>query len=73
MRAALKDRPQRPYFKPHNIISASIDPKTGLLAHPAANDAMIETFRSEYLPKDFASTPAPAEQGKKMQDIEKLF
>ena len=72
MRAALKDRPQRPYFKPHNIISANIDPATGLLAHPAAEDAMIETFRSEYLPKDFAGSAFTDKQNDK-KNIEKLF
>ncbi len=71
MKTALKDRPERPYFRPDNIVTASIDPETGLLAHPSAENAIIETFRAEHLPKDFADTASDDSATKK--DIEKLF
>ncbi len=73
MKSALEGRPERPYFKPGNIISANIDPETGLLAHPAAENAIIETFRSEYLPKDVAGAVSEDGGGGQKKDIEKLF
>ncbi len=51
MRAALDDRLERDYYKPPNIVSASIDPANGLLAHPGAENAVSETFRLRHLPK----------------------
>ena len=58
MREALKGKPESIYYKPDSIISAKIDPKTGLLAHPADEDAIIETFRAPHLPKE-VTTKAP--------------
>lgn len=60
MRKALAGKPERKYYKPSNIMTAKINRKNGLLAHPADDKGIIETFRSDYLPKDMASPPAPA-------------
>ena len=70
MKEALEGRPERPYFKPRNIVAARIDPETGLLAHPAAENTVLETFRAEYLPKEIAGAPAG---GVEKKEIEKLF
>ena len=58
------------FFRPSEIISAKIDPQTGLLAHPSDTNAISETFRRDYLPKKIAPLPG---QKKKEQDLEKLF
>lgn len=57
MRAALAKQPERSYHRPHTIVSARIDPDNGLLAHPRANNSILETFREEYLPKKIADAP----------------
>lgn len=62
MKAALRETPAQPYYKPDNIVSASIDPRTGLLAHPRATDSIVETFRAERLPKEIAPPPEDAPQ-----------
>ncbi len=72
MKTALKDKPERSYFKPANVVTARIDPETGLLAHPSAEDAIVETFRSEYLPKEVAGVSSEA-GGEKQKPIEKIF
>ncbi len=72
MKTALENKPERPYFKPANIVTARIDPETGLLAHPRAEDTIIETFRSEYLPKEVAGVSSSAED-EKQKPIEKIF
>ena len=72
MRSALKDKPETTYHKPDNIVSVQIDPETGLLAHPAAEDAIIETFRAQYLPKDVAA-PVPEGENKTDAIQNKIF
>lgn len=57
MRQALKNQPQQLYYRPANIVNARIDPDNGLLAHPMAEDSILETFRAEYLPKEIADAP----------------
>lgn len=54
MREALKDRPQREYYRPPNIVDARIDPDNGLLAQPQAKGSIVESFRSEHVPKRFS-------------------
>ena len=66
MKGALEAKPERPYFKPAGVVVARIDPKTGLLAHPSAEDAITETFRADHLPKEIAG-------GNKKKDAGKLF
>lgn len=71
MKSALQDGPERPYFKPANVVTARIDPETGLLAHPSAEDAIAETFRSEHLPKEVAG--ASETRDGKQKPIEEIF
>ncbi|MBC6413806.1 MAG: penicillin-binding protein 1A [Chromatiales bacterium] len=64
----ITENDETPYFRPPEVVSAKIDPESGLLAHPSDTNAILETFRKDYLPKKIA-TPA----GQKEKDIEKLF
>lgn len=54
MRQALKDKPEATMTEPPNIITAKIDPKSGLLAYPGEKNAMFEIFRKQYAPKQIA-------------------
>ena len=40
--------------QPGNIVSARIDPKTGLLARSSQRDAIFEVFRKGYEPVKYA-------------------
>ena len=71
MKAALDNKEERSYFKPPNIVTARIDPETGMLAHPMDEDSVIESFRDEYLPKDISSGASDNKQQE--QQPEKLF
>ncbi len=57
MGRVLKDKPETNFYKPDDIISARINIVNGLLAHPADESAIIETFRKDYLPKGIADAP----------------
>ncbi len=70
MRKALADKPERPYYKPPNIVSARIDPENGLLAHPGDENAISETFRMRHLPKKITK---PAKEGESSAETEGLF
>lgn len=70
MSTALSDKAEKAFYKPTNIVTAKIDRKTGLLAHPSDSEAITETFRKNYLPKDIA--PAPWKAGRE-QKLDKLF
>jgi penicillin-binding protein 1A len=43
--------------QPEGIITAKIDPKTGLLAPAGMRNAIFEVFREAYMPTEFASDP----------------
>ena len=55
MKVALKDMPEGHYNQPDGIVSARIDPATGLLARPDQSDAIFEYFRADSLPTQYAS------------------
>jgi len=40
--------------EPPNIITAKIDPKSGLLAYPGEKNAIFEIFRKQYAPQQIA-------------------
>jgi penicillin-binding protein 1A len=46
--------PEAPVPRPAGIVSARIDPLTGLLAHPEQEDALYEVFNANSVPKEFA-------------------
>jgi len=54
MREALKDRPQRNLPKPKGLVTARIDPSTGLLARRGTPNAKYETFFAENTPKKYS-------------------
>jgi penicillin-binding protein 1A len=54
MRVALKDLPEAELEMPVDMVTVKIDPKTGLLARPDADNAIYESFREEYAPTEMA-------------------
>lgn len=58
MKVALKDIEEHPFEQPAGIVSARIDPSTGLLAAPSQTDAIFEFFKEESVPTE---TAKPAE------------
>ena len=60
METALQGVPEHPFEQPEGIVSARIDPATGLLAAPGQENAMFEYFREENVPKEMEK-PASAE------------
>ena len=67
---AVSETDETAYFRPPEIVSAKIDPQSGMLAHPSDTNAIPETFRRDYLPKKIAAPPG---QKEKEKDLEKLF
>lgn len=57
MAVALTDMEESHMKQPDNIVTVRIDPKTGQLAQPGANNAIFEIFRTEFSPKTQATTP----------------
>ncbi len=62
MDEALRGRPEHSLAEPPDIVTARIDPATGLLAWPEQNDAVFENFRSENVPKRRVSLEEHQEQ-----------
>lgn len=54
MEVALQGLPESPLEQPIDMVTVRIDPETGLLAQPGASDAIYETFREDYVPKQLA-------------------
>ena len=78
MASALKGVPERPLVRPKGLVTVRIDPRSGLLADSHQRDAIFETFRSRFVPKEFAHVTKPvpqAEQGQTAPDMtpEQLF
>ena len=71
MQTAMENQPEKPYFKPSNIITARIDRSSGLLAHPQDTKAINETFRQEFLPKEIAKPKD--DNGERQPAAKKLF
>ncbi len=56
MRVVLKDKPESSMLQPPGIVTAKIDPKTGLLAYPGEQNAMFEIFRQGTTPKQISQS-----------------
>ncbi len=79
MKTALNGKPNHLLEQPDGMVTLRIDPKTGLRAGSDISNAIFETFRSEYAPKQWAPTPNitkdPFSDGKNAStpDVEQLF
>ena len=63
MKVALEGMPEAPLQPPVGMVTVRIDPATGLLARPEATDAIYETFREEYVPKQMAPLSGQGDSG----------
>ena len=52
MKVALANMPEETMAPPDNIVSARIDPDTGLLAQPEQENAIFEVFRADTVPTE---------------------
>ncbi len=50
MKTALEDLPDKPLKQPINMVTAKINPRTGLLADVITDNAIYEIFRKQYVP-----------------------
>ncbi|HET9934813.1 MAG TPA: PBP1A family penicillin-binding protein [Polyangiaceae bacterium] len=57
MKAAHEGRPATDFPRPSGIVTASIDPATGLLAYPGQTDAIEEEFLDGTVPNETAKPP----------------
>ena len=74
MRTALKGQPQTKLTRPSSIVTARIDPGTGLLATSRQKDAIFENFRKQFVPKRYAQQTAVQLETKKGDEApEPLF
>lgn len=70
MRAALADRPAGIFAAPSGVISARIDPHTGLLAYEGQPDAIDEVFLDGTVPTEIAPLPGTLDAASfLMQDV----
>jgi penicillin-binding protein 1A len=60
MSQALAGRPVHTLAQPPGIVTARIDPRTGLLAYPGQTNAIFEVFESKYLPTHNATPESDA-------------
>ena len=56
MEVALKGKPENDLKQPTGLVTAKIDPDTGLLAPAGMRGAIFETFRLRYMPSKLAPT-----------------
>ena len=70
MEKVLSGKDETLFYRPPEIISAKVDAQTGILAHPSDTNAISETFRRDYLPKEIAPLPGSKD---KEENLEKLF
>jgi penicillin-binding protein 1A len=64
MRVALANTKEEAFTPPENIVTARIDPVTGLLARPDEEDAIFEIFRSDTVPTEVSDgNPNLGEEG----------
>ncbi len=54
MEVALADKPHHGLTQPPGLVTAKIDPKTGLLAPAGMPGAIFEIFRQRFIPKQYA-------------------
>ncbi len=56
MEKALSGRPENDLKQPHGLVTAKIDPATGLLAPAGMKGAIFEIFRQRFMPTKFATS-----------------
>lgn len=57
MKTALKGKPESEVAQPDNVVTARIDPISGLLAKPNQENGIMEYFRDNEIPKEEDPTP----------------
>ena len=73
MKVALENVPETIPPPPPGMVTVRIDPKTGLLADSDQRDAVFETFRKEYVPRQHAVT-LPENSGEDAgSEVDELF
>ncbi|WP_235603073.1 penicillin-binding protein 1A [Piscirickettsia litoralis] len=55
MKTVINYYPERRWPRPDNLVTLRIDPQTGQLAQSWQEDAVFETFRNEYAPKNYSN------------------
>lgn len=76
MREALKGLPEKPLIQPAGIVTVRIDPESGLLAGSGFPNAIFESFRKQYVPKQTAEAKFSSKSDSKEEDFdmpEQLF
>lgn len=76
MEQALKGKPNHAPEQPAGLVAARIDPATGLLARPGQQDAILELFTEESVPKTIATGRVNSEGVKttnSLLDVETIF
>ncbi|RMG31921.1 MAG: penicillin-binding protein 1A, partial [Gammaproteobacteria bacterium] len=73
MRVALQGVPERIPDPPPGLVTVRIDPRTGLLADSGQADAVFETFRKEYVPRQHATAPPEPGAAEPEAGIDELF
>lgn len=63
MKAAHEGKPVTEFSRPEGIVTARIDPETGLLALPSEPDAVVEEFLDGTAPTELSPVDAGAEPG----------
>ena len=70
MRAALEGKPDVPRPRPNGLVSARIDPTTGLLARPDQTNDVFETFLQENVPAASTNTSDPVDNPTEFNTLE---
>jgi len=73
MRTALSGVRQKKIPRPEGLVTVRIDPASGLLARSGQPDAIFETFREEFVPKQSSDAGATAADGAGGGSAEPLF
>ena len=73
MEVALAGKPNHSITQPAGLVTAKIDPKTGLLAPAGMPGAIFEIFRQRFIPKAYADSQVQDPFERKSEDEEELF
>jgi penicillin-binding protein 1A len=63
MDSAMKGVPEKQLEMPPGLVTVRLDPKTGLLAAEGQENAIFETFRTEFVPKQTVDANKAIDQG----------
>lgn len=72
MRVALEGLPEQELIPPEGIVPVYIDPDTGLRANAEEDNGIVEYFRTEYIPTEFAE-PQQQSEDTENTTVEELF